>query len=181
MKYIRYILPLAVIFLISSCATNKYVASDYERYVDLSVYKSYKILKHKPGFPIGTNPINTQRIERAIDREMGYLGFTQMDEEPDLIVSFFVKERTVREVYHYRNFYRRWNHPIWIAVDEYSIGTLVVDLIDRETEQVVWHGATSTNRFDDLRIPQEEVYDSVRAIFNRFEKDMHNYRPISFN
>ena len=178
MRFIKLILASFLLFLLSSCASVYDVYSDYERYVDLSKYKTYKVLNHNDDFPFGTNPINRQRIERSIDRELTYLGY-QHSEDPDLLVSFFVKEKTVRKVYAYRTFYRRWNHPIWLAVDEYEQGTLIVDLIDNKTEQVVWHGAISKSSFANMRFDQDDVDNAVQSMFEKFQKDIKYYRSVA--
>ena len=45
----------------------------------------------------------------------------------------------------YRNYYGRWGRIGWLEIDwsQYKVGTLVVDLIDVEKDQTVWHGAIS--------------------------------------
>jgi len=178
MKYFNILILSTTLFLLSSCANIYDVYSDYENYVDLSQYQSYKVLDHNADFPFGTNPINRQRIERAIDSELSLLGYT-FSEEPDLLVSFFIKEKTVRKLYTYRSFYRRWNHPVWIAVDEYKQGALVVDLIDNKTEQVVWHGAISSAAFTDMRFNEEDVHDAVELMFDKFKQDAKHYQPVA--
>ena len=168
----RKIIPLAfLIFGIISCATTTRIASDYERGVNFSQYQTYQILKHKPDFSYGINPINQQRIERAIQREMMALGF-KISTTPDLIVACFVKEKLIRkEDHYYQGYYRGWGFPIWVDVNHYEEGTLIIDLIDRKNQQVVWHGAATERVSDDMRNAEAAINKTVGALFEQYYQD----------
>lgn len=59
------------IFLLSFIACKNYkVISKYEKSVDFSTLKTFQILEKKDAFPKGTGPLNEQRIDKAILKEM---------------------------------------------------------------------------------------------------------------
>jgi len=173
-------MPLSfLIFGIAACATTTRIASDYERGVDFSKYQTYQLLKHKPDFSYGMNPINQQRIERAIQREMMALGY-KVRPNPDLIVACFVKEKLIRqEDHYYQGYYRGWGFPIWVDINHYKEGTLIIDLIDRENKQVVWHGAATERVSDDMRNVEENINKTVQALFEQYYEDSHQATGVA--
>jgi hypothetical protein len=89
----RHLMVIALIsFLFTACAPTYHITSDYERGVNFSAYSTYQLLQHKEEFKVGVNPINRQRIERAILREMDVLGY-RTAAYPDLLVAFFCKNQ----------------------------------------------------------------------------------------
>jgi len=166
----KLIFVSVTLFLLSSCASVYNVKSDYERGVNFSSFQTFQIMKQKNGFPKGANPINKQRIDRAILKEMNALGFDTAP-NPDLLVSWFVKVREVEEVNVYHDYYRRWRGARWVDVERYQQGTLIIDLIDRSKKEVVWHGVT-TDRVDEFDMDAEfKINEAVRAMLNKFAKD----------
>lgn len=167
-----------ILFLYTACAPIYDIRSDYERGVDFRAYQTYQLLQHRDDFEVGTNPINRQRIERAIRREMDMLGY-QTAQYPDLLVAFFVKTEQVREYDHYRPYYGAWRYPGWVAVNEYEAGTLVIDLIDRERKLVVWHGVASGRIYDDMVDVEKEINTVVKQLFERYANETRRGTPLA--
>ena len=127
------------------------------------------------------NPINQQRIERAIQFEMANLGY-EVAQEPDMIIAYFVKEKNIREVNHYyRSYYGRWGFPVWVDVNEYKEGTLIIDLINRENKQVVWHGAAKGSIYDGMSNIEEKINEVVEELFEQFVEDANKSSSIAIN
>ena len=156
--------------LLSTCSTTYRISSDYVRGTAFSSFETFQILKHKDGFPNGANPINKQRIDKAIVNEMTALGY-KTSAKPDLLVSWFVKVKNVREVDVYRDYYGRWGYFRHAEIHEYQEGTLVIDLIDRVKKEVVWHGKTSGRVWEDMPKVEEKINEAVHAMFNKYAKD----------
>ena len=162
---------IAAIFLVlASCNDSYRIASDYEKGVDFSSFKTYRILDHKHGFPIGANPINKQRINRAVENELKTLGYEKSD-KPDLLVAWFVTVRNVKSVDVYRDYYRGWRYIQYADVYEYKEGTLVIDIIDRTNKQVVWHGKTSGQVYEDMPDVEGKINAAVKAMIKKYAKD----------
>lgn len=159
-----------VIFLIASCATTYQITSDYEKETVFNTFKTYNYLNHEHNFPLGANPINEQRIGRAIESELGNLGYKKSD-DPDLLVSWFITVKNVKEVDYYHNWYGRWRYFPMVSVNEYQEGTLVVDLIDKKNNLVVWHGKTSDRVYEDMPDVEEKIKEAVGAMFKKYAKD----------
>jgi len=170
MKIKNILILASFIFLLASCATNYRVTSDFQAGTNFSKYKTYKILNHEHGFPVGANRINQNRIEDAIDREMQNLGFDEVD-YPDLELFWYVKIRDIREQEIYRDYYTQWMYLEHVRVYDYKEGTLVVDLIDRRTNRVVWHGKTKGTVYEDMDDIPERINIAVKALLNRLAED----------
>lgn len=180
MKIQKMLLLSFVAFLFASCATTYSVTSDYEKGVNFSSYKTFQILKQKKGFPVGANPINKQRIDRAILKEMNEFGF-DTSKDPDLLVSWFVKVKTIKEMNVYHDYYGRWRGRNWVEVNEYDEGTLIIDLVDRKSKQVVWHGVTSGRVYENMPDVENEINEAVKALFEKFAKDAKLSRTYASN
>ena len=159
-----------IVILFSACSTSYYIASDYEKGTTFESYKTYKVYNHKDGFPLGANPINKQRIDRAIHNEMDALGYKTSD-DPDLLVSWFVMVKNVKSVDVYHDYYRGWGYDRHVSVYEYKEGTLVIDMIDREKQQVVWHGKTSERVYEGMPNVDKKINTAIRAMAKQYVKD----------
>src|SRR5690554_1930512 len=93
-----YVVLLTLLFLVSvmSC-TSVRVASDYDKEVDFSKYKTFAF--YKPGIDKAEiNDLDKRRMLRAIESELLAKGFTK-SESPDLLVSIFTKSREKVNIY----------------------------------------------------------------------------------
>lgn len=139
--------------LVSGCATVA-VSRDYASHVDFAAYRTYALRSAQPreGEP---RSLIDQRAQAAIDRALTAKGLRRVaeSESPDLlaIVRFDTRERV--DVVPYLSAYGTYWNPAgsvglgygwgygWNAmVDPYTEGTLVLDLVDAKSNNVVWHG-----------------------------------------
>jgi len=166
----KFLFILLTLLLLSACGTTYSIISDREEGIDFDQYKTYLVLGHDHGFPVGANPINHQRIDRAIDTNMQELGYIR-EESPDLLVAWFVKVENKTDVAMYYDYYRRWRVPQTLNVYEYQEGSLVIDIIDPKIGQVVWHGKASDRVYDDMPNVDKKIKEVVKAMFKRYKKD----------
>jgi len=156
--------------LLSSCATTFSIVSDKESGIDFNQYKTYLVLDHDHGFPVGANPINHQRIDRAIEANMEDLGYLNQ-EDPDLLIAWFVKVETKRDRIIYGDYYSRWRAFHDMNVYEYEEGSLVIDIIDPKIGQVIWHGKASDRVYENMPNIDKKIKEVVRALLKRYAKD----------
>lgn len=141
----RYCIPLFV-FLAISCSPSVKVFHDYDRQIDLSAYKSYdwKMLdkSESPQNPLYDNELNNKRIKTAVDKMMNIKGYQLTSESPDLFVHYHIviedKSVVIREsdIHNYNSY--------WLGLDmnsyQYKEGSLIIDLMDAKTNELVWRG-----------------------------------------
>lgn len=148
-----------------------------------------------PDMPDQVEPVNSFIIE-SINEQMKEAGYMLDRDNPDLLVlvSISTDLRTKRkeepvyatfpygntvagapinpfyQPYYFRGWYN-WYYPggvIGYTTDTYSYqeGTVVIDLIDRETKQSVWKGRTSESVINKTKT--EAVEDAIRDIFKEY-------------
>lgn len=148
-----------------------------------------------PEMPSQVESINSFIIE-TINKQMDEAGYMLDRDNPDLLVlvSFSTDLRTERkeepvyatfpygntvagtpvspfyQPYFFRGWYN-WYYPggiVGYTTDTYSYqeGTVVVDLIDRETKQSVWKGRTSKSIINQSKT--EAIEEAIRVIFKEY-------------
>ena len=108
-------------------------------------------------------------------------GFRRDDENPDLLVNFFISTRetistrptTSASFHHSRGRYSPWSgYSFGMSTTEIvqrTEGTVDVDLIDRASNTLVWEGAASGRVTDSTRRNLQETLDrAIADIFAQF-------------
>jgi hypothetical protein len=92
------------------------------------------------------SPIVDRRIERAIRSTLEARGFEPATSAPDFRVTFNTVTKTKTEMNDFGpSPFRR--HPYYgfsgqyLDVDTYEEGTFLIDIVDSETNELVWRGA----------------------------------------
>ena len=139
------ILPFLLLLVLASCSSVR-VYSDYDKQVDFSPYKTYAF--HKNGIDKAElSDLDKKRILRAIDETMSTKGFTKSD-NPDLLISFFTKEREEVNVNQFNAGWGYgwgwgWNPFLWggnTMVTRHTEGSLYIDIIDAKKKELIWQG-----------------------------------------
>ena len=171
MDILRFILAIVVF---TSCAHVK-VKTSYDQKVDFSQYKSWCWLKgceltyQGPNYLYDSATIET--IGNLIAVEMYEKGFTQLDDNSDMIVDFHIiikEDSAVFSMVHEEDL------PFWEShTDEYYRflrGTLVIDIRDRASGRMIWR--TQAERLMSMR-PDIKNSDIRRGI----KKAMRGFPP----
>jgi len=162
------LLPLLLIFILSSCATVR-VNSDYDKEANFSNYNSFAF--YKPGIDKAKiSDLDKRRILKAIESEMKAKAMIK-SENPTLLVSIFTKENERVDVYN-RNFGYGWGwNPWWYgssygtSVQRSTEGSLYVDLIDAKTNQLIWQGVgTASLKTHNIDKKEEQIKEIVKEI-----------------
>ena len=178
MKILKNLMVLSLIVVgFSSCATID-VATDYDKEVNFDRYKTYAFFK--PGIDQAEiSDLDKKRILRAIDFELSKKKMTK-SENPDLLVSIFTK--TKEEVNIYQNNFGYgygWSPYYWGGVGRTSSytttkGTLFIDLIDADRNELVWQGLGTGVLSQDMEKKEEKIKKIVEEIINEFPPQEKN-------
>lgn len=171
--------------LLVACATRYDIRSQAALNANLTSYRTYAFMA-KPGTDKdGYKSLTTQSLERAVNREMYARGYTPaaVGTEPDLVINFHFKEKDKVQGdgpgfgYGWGVGYgRRWGYGYGAGLDDYyngvqtvTEGSLMIDLIDRVRNEVVWSGtAVGEVTKNALDHPDETIDRSVAEIFARY-------------
>jgi hypothetical protein len=174
MKYVKF-LPLFLL-LITSCSSVK-VATDYDTKADFSNYQTFAF--YKPGIdkaPI--SDLDKKRIMRAIEAELTAKGM-EKSSTPDVLVSIFTKSRERINVNDNSagwgwGFGWGWNPWMWggagrLNVNQYTEGTLFIDIIDANKKELIWQGIGSgALAFKNIEKRDARIKEFVKEILEKY-------------
>ncbi len=200
-RKLPFLIIILTLFIFSSCGSSFKVVSDYDKENDFSKYKTYKYIP-QPFDTVSLEPLvplkRQRRIEAGIDLQLEKLGYRYSEENPDFLVSYFVKvDQSTRQSggayigvsapyaysnpaynMHYGNQYYSGNPYTggsygWAstrpASTTYSTGTLVVDIVDAKTIKLVWYGRGTGEISSDPRKAQRTIDDACGRVFSHFK------------
>ncbi|MGH8208626.1 MAG: DUF4136 domain-containing protein [Steroidobacteraceae bacterium] len=186
---IRLAALLGLGLLLVACATRPDIRTQAAVNANLTSYHTYAFMP-KPGTDKdGYKTLTTQSLERAVNREMLVRGYAPAGgRQPDLLINFNVKTKNKVEGdvgsgigygWGYGYGYG-WGGPygygVGLGLGDYyngiqtvTEGSLMIDLIDRARNEVVWSGtAVGELTKQVLDNPDQTIDRSVAEIFARY-------------
>ena len=169
------IITFILIFLtISACSTVS-VYTDYDHAVDFTKYKKYCWCYQAviPGDRLAQLPLVKKRVMDAVDMVMKSKGYTLAqgnDADFYTFVHAGIKDKTrVRST---PMFYDPYWGPVGggVTVDDYTEGTLYIDIIDASTKHMSWRGVGKdiVKEYDDGDQMQIAINNMVAKILAKF-------------
>jgi hypothetical protein len=180
----RLIATLAVAALgLGGCASGPEVRGEYDKAADFGKYRTY-------GFVAQTSPdgsseyrsLALQMLQKAAAREMEARGYRLAD-SPDLAINFQGKleEKVDVESTPAPYYGPGWGYGGWygapyggwggteVTTRRYNVGTLVMDIVDREKRQVVVQGGIEGVVTKEMRENREaSINNAVAGIFSKY-------------
>lgn len=180
----RNIFVLIGFFLLglSGCAVT-----DFDRSADFTRYKTFAWGKPEVDVknPVYEGDLINDRIRQAVEAEFAKRGIVKSRRNPDFIVRYhtYTEEKKSQSggypyAYSYRylpfGFYPfafGYGYPFhWMAppqVREFTEGTLILDILDNRSNELVWRGAVSGN-VDDLASLKKQIEKGIKAIMKKY-------------
>jgi hypothetical protein len=143
---------LAAIMLFG-CASGPDIRADYDKAADFGKYRTYGFVAQAGTDTGDFKSLSTQILQNAAARQMESRGYTRSD-NPDLVVNFKGKleEKVDVDSTPAPYYGPGWGYGGWygapyggwggtqVTTRRYNVGTLVMDVVDREKRQVVFQG-----------------------------------------
>lgn len=173
MKLIKFLGVMSfMVCLFAAAALAQSVQSDFDKSFNLAKLKTFNfaIQKRTPNDPLAQDSLNDERIKDALESKFAANGFRkENDGKPDFAVAYYVTTKNKFDLRDYGYGPPRWFGSRDIRVDQYTEGTLTVDIIDPITKQLVWRGrASGTIELKDL---DKKINKSVEKLVQQFVKD----------
>ncbi|MCH8533928.1 MAG: DUF4136 domain-containing protein [Flavobacteriaceae bacterium] len=155
---------------LTSCSSIS-VASDYDREIDFSQYKTFAF--YKPGIDeVEISDLDKRRILRAIDRELTNKGMLKSP-DPDLLINIFTEEHDYVNVWNDFGWGMGWGWGWGMGMPMHSVhrtteGTLYIDLIDKKRNQLVWQGMGEGILSQRMDKKEAFINEIVTKILNRY-------------
>ncbi len=173
-KKLVFVAGLAFLFL-TACSSIS-VNYDYDTESNFSQFKTYKWLRNKKlKTDNKLNSIGYKRIRKAVNSELKLKGFEIKNKgNADFFVIAYADVRDKINItdfgYGYGSYWGGRGGNIF--VNRYKQGTLVIDIVDSKTKQLVWRGIGSKAVGRDYS-PKEKT-QMVREVVNKI---LENFPP----
>ncbi|RYC66265.1 MULTISPECIES: DUF4136 domain-containing protein [Spirosoma] len=183
----RIMLVAVLLTAMIGCAPR--VTVDSNSRVNFSKYRTYAWMDSdiKAGEnPLYYNQLATESVENTLSRVLSEKGLKPVRSRPDLLVGyhFFVEDKTRTVAAPTSPFYGpylgwgRWGYGGWgpgwwgwggqqYTQEQYQAGTVVVDMVDTRTRQLVWRGSVQNAIGDPARIAAQ-LTKEVERIAEKF-------------
>ncbi|MEQ9101326.1 MAG: DUF4136 domain-containing protein [Imperialibacter sp.] len=167
-----YLLIVVLILGLTGCATR--VSTSFDRQADFSKYKSFCWLQGCEFTFTGPRYMNdsavVSNLKNAIIKEMEEKGFIYDAENPDLLLDFHVTvENRQTNVYRFEEDRFLQLDPVDQSDVYYFLeGTLIMDIADRETGQMIWR--SSANRYLELnpQMTEKNLRKGIGMVLRKF-------------
>jgi hypothetical protein len=145
--------------------------------------------------PMLTNSITNQRLRADLQQAFQQKGFAQVQTNPDFLVAYYAGTKDKMDTtywapdYGWRYGYRRLGfgggvRSAWpwygyaspypnMQVNEYTQGSVIIDVIDPKSMELIWRGQGIANVSNDPATYNKELDKSVTSILNSFPPATH--------
>jgi len=177
MKPISRTALYTVVFLVAfGAASAQQVKTDFDHQANFSQYKTYSWQAIKP-----ENSLWDSRIKNAVDAQLAAKGWTQVDSGGDVAIMAIKTSQTQRTL---QTFYdglgggwgwRRFGGGGFGGFGEsttteqdYKEGTLVVDMYDAKTKQLIWRGSAQDMVSNKAETNEKNLNKGVAKMLKNF-------------
>ena len=172
MKILKLLFLLCLVIL-TSCSSVR-VVTDYDTKVDFTSYKTFAFYK-KGIDKASVSDLDKKRIMRAVEAELVAKGFSKST-NPDILVSIFTKSREQVNVSDNNiGIGWGWGYNPWfygrtnININQYTEGTLFIDFIDKNTNELIWQGIGSgAMKMSNIEKKEERINEFVYEIISTY-------------
>ncbi len=158
-----------IVLLSATAALAQQVKTDFDRSANFSEYKTYSWEKVQT-----QDPLMVDRIKEAVNASLTAKGWTPVESGGNVaIVAIEMTKNQQTLNTFYDGFGRGWR---WgggfgnatTTVDNYQVGTLVVDLFDANTKKLIWRGSASDTLSDKSDKNIKNLDKGVQKMFEHF-------------
>ena len=172
----------ATAIALAGCASGPDIRGDYDKSVDFGQYRTYGFVANAGTDSGDVKSLATQILQRAASQQMEARGYTRSD-NPDLAINFKGKleEKTDIESTPAPYYGPGWGYGGWygapyggwggteVTTRRYNVGTLVMDVVDREKRQVVFQGGLEDVVTKEMMQNREQTLtNAVAQIFSKY-------------
>lgn len=162
---------LVTFFLLTAASFAQQVKTDYDHNANFGQYKTYCWEK------VQTNdPLLVERIKEAVDAALAAKGWTQVDSGGDIsVVAMEITRNQQTLNTFYDGFGGGWRWRGFGGVGEattttetYQVGTVVVDLFDGKTKNLIWRGSATDTLSNNADKNTKNLDKGVQKMFAHF-------------
>jgi len=173
MKIHKVVLVLSGMIWLAGTASGQQVKTDYDRNANFAQYKSYSWAQVKT-----KDALDVDRIRTAVNAALAAKTWTQVESGGDVsIVAMEITrdQQTLNTFYDgfgggwgWRRFGGGGFGEATTTTETYKVGTVVVDLFDTKTKQLIWRGAASDTLSNNSDKNIKNLNKGVEKMFKKF-------------
>lgn len=167
----RFITLLVFVLLSAASASAQKVSVDFDKDADFSKYNTFTVALNQSEPP--RDPLMAQRALKGVTYHLTLKGLREVEESPDLYVVLYGIRDQEKQLnvtgYGYGGRWGRYGGGTATATTTtYNIGTLVVDIYDAQTKQLVWRGVGSDTLSDKPEKNEKKLNKALDKLFKKF-------------
>jgi hypothetical protein len=169
---------------LAGCASTPQVSASFDESADFTRFRSFGFIEPLGTDRAGYQSLVSQQLVAAAQRELEARGLERVAANPDLLVNFNASlDQRLRVTQvptavgvggfagHRRGLYSAWPMYRETQIQQYTQGTLVVDVVDAARRQMVWEGLAVG------RVTQTSAQDLAPAL-DRAVAEMFQQFPL---
>lgn len=162
------VFSIAMFFVLTAASFAEQVKTDYDHNANFGQYKTYSWEKVQT-----KDPLLVDRIKSAVNASLAAKGWTQVDSGGDVsVIAMEVthKQQTLNTFYDGFGGGWRWGGfgDATTTTETYKVGTLVVDLFDTNTKNLIWRGSASDTLSNNANKNTKNLDKEVQKLFEHF-------------
>jgi hypothetical protein len=167
-------LGLAALLVMAGSVAAQKVEKDYDHHANFERYHTYMWI-HPPDMK---NPLMAQRTEDAINAQLQAKGWQLVTENADVGIAV---HGATQERHDLESFYsgwdgwgrwgwHRWGGPpvVTTTVNTYTVGTLLVDMFDSQTKQLIFRGTATDTLSEKPEKNEHKLNEAIEKMFDHF-------------
>lgn len=170
---IKSLLLALTVASVVSCKPTLKVSSDYDKSANFSSYKTFSLYYLVTSKNV--TQFNEERIWNSIREEMQKKGYIEDDNNPDIVVnaiSVINNKKYLAANSSGSGIVRPYAGMLSssgnIQAVHYKEGSLLIDVIDRRTNKLVWEGVGSAEFEKQPKDPEKVIKNAVNKILESF-------------
>lgn len=174
---------IGLMLLFAGKASAQQVKTDYDRSANFAQYKTYSWEHVKT-----QDTLDVDRIKSAVNAALAAKGWTQVDSGGDVsivAVEMTRDQQTLNTFYNgfgggwgWRRFGGGGFGDATTTTETYKVGTVVVDLFDTKTKQLIWRGTTSDTLSNKSDKNIKNLDKGVEKMFKNFPQALRRNNGV---
>jgi len=165
----RLVLLVGFLFLAAGALSAQKVSVDYNHNLSFAKYHTYTWLK-----PVQAPGLWAQRLTDGVNSQITSKGLSPDPNNPDVEVAAFGASETMHDLNTFYSGTGGWGYrgmgtaTATTTTTTYQKGTVVVDMFDARTKQLIWRGVASDTASGNPEKNEKKLQKALEKMFKEF-------------
>lgn len=176
MKLFRKITGLSLM-LVAVSVFGSSVRTDYDKNFNFGNLKTFAFQEQRRGNrdTLKTDTLTATRIQNSLTAQLEENGFNSDSDNPDFKVAYYASSKEKLDIDSFGYGYpRRWRWgfggDMWTRY--YTEGSIIVDIIDPKSNQLIWRGIVTDTIGNKPGQSENQINDGTKDLVRHFLKDI---------